>query len=94
MATKVPLSLVQRPSTYSIFNEAGQKVYTAAVPLPEVVTVPQTGLAPGGPGVVQQASILPVGSVSKIFDFIKNNPAVLIGGAVVVGLLLQKKRRK
>lgn len=92
MAIKTAFTMIGKPASFSLLNTAGQPVYTAAVPQPPVVVVPQTGLAPGGPGVQPPVRVAGPGPLDSIMNFVKNNPLLVIGGAVVVGLLMQKKR--
>lgn len=89
-------SLASSPKSYSVYTAAGRPIYTAAIPTPPVVTIPQTGQAPGGPGVQPaQALMAPApGVVDTALNFVKANPLLIIAGAVVVGLLLQKKRSR
>lgn len=98
VTVKTALSLVPKPSSYSILNSAGQTVYTSAVPEPEILRPVSSGAdyIPGGPQVapIMQASIFPVAAASGVFDFLKRNPVLILVGAAAVGLLLRKKRRK
>lgn len=81
---KTFLTPVNTPQQYSIRTASGQPIYTAKIPQQPAQVDPGFGLV----------NLPAPGPVDSMMNFIKKNPLLVIGGAVVVGLLMQKKRSR